>query len=171
MAGRTAGAAWQSRRSSLGCPKSYAAGPQPPAAGPPQGRAAELYACICHAVTTAEVDAAIAVGAGSVRAVRRATGAGQSCGSCVKRLSCQLAAARQDVAAANTGITEIAALAEATDPTQASETVGVAGPVEVPAAPTTPPRPAHGRPVSLPGRVAAAVEHLAGCPAAVPALG
>ena len=52
-----------------------------------------MYACICHAVTAAEVEAQIADGARSVKAVRRATGAGASCGSCVKRLSCLLAAA------------------------------------------------------------------------------
>lgn len=53
-----------------------------------------MYACICHAVTTAEVDAAVALGATTVRQVRQATGAGASCGTCVKRLSCLLAAAR-----------------------------------------------------------------------------
>jgi bacterioferritin-associated ferredoxin len=53
-----------------------------------------LYACICHAVTTAEVDAAVALGATTVKQVRQATGAGASCGTCVKRLSCLLAAAR-----------------------------------------------------------------------------
>jgi len=53
-----------------------------------------LYACICHAVTTAEVDAAVALGATSVKQVRKATGAGSACGTCVKRLSCLLAAAR-----------------------------------------------------------------------------
>lgn len=117
-----------------------------------------MYACICHAVTTAEVDAAIAVGASSVRAVRRATGAGQSCGSCVKRLSCQLAAARSE-ATADLGV--------------AGDELTASAP-EVPVAPVTPVSPARplpARPVSLPGRVAAAVEHLAGCPAAAPALG
>lgn len=53
-----------------------------------------MYACICHAVTTAEVDAVVALGATSVKQVRRATGAGSACGTCVKRLSCLLAAAR-----------------------------------------------------------------------------
>lgn len=53
-----------------------------------------MYACICHAVTTAEVDAAVALGATSVKQVREATGAGSACGTCVKRLSCLLAAAR-----------------------------------------------------------------------------
>ena len=53
-----------------------------------------MYACICHAVTTAEVDAAVALGAKSVKQVRKATGAGSACGTCVKRLSCLLAAAR-----------------------------------------------------------------------------
>jgi bacterioferritin-associated ferredoxin len=45
-------------------------------------------------VTTAEVDAAVALGAQTVKQVRTATGAGASCGTCVKRLSCLLAAAR-----------------------------------------------------------------------------
>jgi bacterioferritin-associated ferredoxin len=45
-------------------------------------------------VTTAEVDAAVALGATSVKQVRTATGAGAACGTCVKRLSCLLAAAR-----------------------------------------------------------------------------
>lgn len=53
-----------------------------------------MYACICHAVTTAEVDAVVALGATSVKQVRKATGAGTGCGTCVKRLSCLLAAAR-----------------------------------------------------------------------------
>ncbi|WP_194899926.1 (2Fe-2S)-binding protein [Catenulispora pinisilvae] len=53
-----------------------------------------MYACICHAVTTAEVDVAVALGAKSVKQVRKATGAGAGCGTCVKRLSCLLAAAR-----------------------------------------------------------------------------
>ena len=53
-----------------------------------------MYACICHAVTTAEVDAVVALGATSVKQVRKATGAGSACGTCVKRLSCLLAAAR-----------------------------------------------------------------------------
>ncbi|WP_194914614.1 (2Fe-2S)-binding protein [Catenulispora rubra] len=53
-----------------------------------------MYACICHAVTTAEVDAVVALGATSVKHVREATGAGSACGTCVKRLSCLLAAAR-----------------------------------------------------------------------------
>ena len=53
-----------------------------------------MYACICHAVTTAEVDAVVALGATSVKQVREATGAGSACGTCVKRLSCLLAAAR-----------------------------------------------------------------------------
>jgi bacterioferritin-associated ferredoxin len=53
-----------------------------------------LYACICHAVTTAEVDATVALGATTVKQVRQATGAGASCGTCVKRLSCLVAAAR-----------------------------------------------------------------------------
>ena len=103
-----------------------------------------MYACICHAVTNAEVDAAIAVGADSVRAVRRATGAGQSCGSCVKRLSCLLGAARDEAAVAE----------------PAGAGAGASGAVV-----------GAGRPAGLPGLVAAAVEHLAGCPAGALARG
>jgi bacterioferritin-associated ferredoxin len=107
-------------------------------------------------VTTAEVDAAIAVGADSVRAVRQATGAGQSCGSCVKRLSCLLGAARAEAAAdlpADGPVTLPAAV-----PVPA-ETGGNAGVMD------------GARPARLPAMIAAAVEHLAGCPAGAVALG
>ena len=106
-------------------------------------------------MTNAEVDAAIAVGADSVRAVRRATGAGQSCGSCVKRLSCLLSSSRT-----------------AADVTTAAEAPGAAprpGPAAKPTTVTAPA--AKPTPVPVAGLVAAAVEHLAGCPAGAVALG
>jgi bacterioferritin-associated ferredoxin len=49
-------------------------------------------------VTDVEVGAAVATGAGSVRAIRKSTGAGSSCGSCVKRLSCLPSAYRETAA-------------------------------------------------------------------------
>jgi bacterioferritin-associated ferredoxin len=116
-----------------------------------------LYACICHAVTNAEVDAAIAVGADSVRAVRRATGAGQSCGSCVKRLSCLLSSARAEADGVAAAETPAAAPVPAAAP--------AAKPVAMPAPAAKP------TPVPVAGLVAAAVEHLAGCPAGAVALG
>ena len=57
-----------------------------------------MYACICHAVTDVEVGAAVATGANSVKAIRRSTGAGSSCGSCVKRLSCLLSTYKESAA-------------------------------------------------------------------------
>ena len=53
-----------------------------------------MYACICHAVTTAEVDAAVALGAKTVKAGAEGYRGRGRCGTCVKRLSCLLAAAR-----------------------------------------------------------------------------
>ncbi|MEY9926558.1 bacterioferritin-associated ferredoxin [Catenulispora sp. GP43] len=101
-----------------------------------------MYACICHAVTTAEVDAAVALGAKSVKQVRKATGAGSACGTCVKRLSCLLAAAR------------VADSAPA-DVMPEAERLPEAAPAPVPAArPATP-----------------VFQHAPHCPAAVPALG
>jgi bacterioferritin-associated ferredoxin len=103
-----------------------------------------LYACICHAVTTAEVDAAVALGAKSVRQVRKATGAGSGCGTCVKRLSCLLAAARVADSAPPELIPEAERLPETPVPTR------------------TP----------IPAQVVAAVvEHAPYCPAALPARG
>ena len=103
-----------------------------------------MYACICHAVTDAEVGAAVATGSDSVRAIRRATGAGSSCGSCVKRLSCLLATYRED----------------AVEP----------DPAGVPAMATSPAPPA--QPAPAPRRLPALPKpafggHLAGCPAAL----
>ena len=41
-----------------------------------------MYVCICHAVTSAQVEAAIESGAGSVSEVTSACRAGGDCGSC-----------------------------------------------------------------------------------------
>lgn len=102
-----------------------------------------MYACICHAVTTAEVDAAVALGATSVKQVRKATGAGSACGTCVKRLSCLLAAARVADSAPVNAMPEAERL-----------------PAAVPAgAPAVPPA------------TAPLFEHAPHCPAALPALG
>lgn len=104
-----------------------------------------MYACICHAVTTAEVDAAVALGATSVKQVRTATGAGAACGTCVKRLSCLLAAAR---------------VADSAPPEAMPEAERL---------PETGRRPGTGR---LPEAVPAIpVQHAPHCPAAIPALG
>ena len=106
-----------------------------------------MYACICHAVTTAEVDAAVALGATSVKQVRKATGAGAACGTCVKRLSCLLAAAR---------------VADSAPPDVMPEAERL--PVATPAA--TPVR------AVVPDRATTPLfEHAPHCPAAVPALG
>ena len=45
-----------------------------------------MYACICHAVTVADVKAHVAAGAQTVEDLGRACGAGTGCGSCRKRL-------------------------------------------------------------------------------------
>jgi bacterioferritin-associated ferredoxin len=103
-----------------------------------------LYACICHAVTDVEVGAAVATGAGSVKAIRQTTGAGASCGSCVKRLSCLLSTYKESAA----------------DPqADAPVPAGATGPVRPRSGPRAQPRPA---PTG---------GHLLGCPAAAPALG
>ena len=114
-----------------------------------------LYACICHAVTTAEVDAAVALGATSVKQVRQATGAGAACGTCVKRLSCLLAAAR---------------VADSAPPELMPEAERL--PVAVPAgAPAGAPVGAPMRAVVNAPATAPVFEHAPHCPAAVPALG
>jgi bacterioferritin-associated ferredoxin len=97
-------------------------------------------------VTTAEVDAAVALGAKSVKQVRKATGAGSGCGTCVKRLSCLLAAARVADSA------PVEAMPEA-------ERLPVPGTVRTPAVPV---------PASVP---MVPVRHAPHCPAALPALG
>ena len=45
-----------------------------------------MFACICRAVTSDEVGAAIEDGAATVAAVARATGACKSCGICRDRI-------------------------------------------------------------------------------------
>jgi bacterioferritin-associated ferredoxin len=45
-----------------------------------------VFACICRAVTTDTVNAAIDGGATTVQAVARATRAGTGCGTCRERL-------------------------------------------------------------------------------------
>ena len=61
-----------------------------------------MYACICHAVSTATVEYAVLGGATSVAEVGQATGAGTGCGSChdvlggvIDRIGCPLLALRQ----------------------------------------------------------------------------
>lgn len=64
-----------------------------------------MYACICRAVTVAEVAETIAGGAGTEEAVGEACGAGTGCGYCLERISAMLSAAdpggggRHDMAA------------------------------------------------------------------------
>jgi bacterioferritin-associated ferredoxin len=115
-----------------------------------------VYACICHAVTTAEVDAAVALGATSVKHVRQATGAGAACGTCVKRLSCLLAAARVADSAPAEVMPEAERLPE-------GELIGAAAPAAEDAPATAQTMPA--ATPALPAR------HAPHCPAAVPALG
>lgn len=45
-----------------------------------------MYACICHAVTEAEVSEVIAAGSSTEEAVGDACGAGTGCGSCLDRI-------------------------------------------------------------------------------------
>ncbi|GAA2045774.1 hypothetical protein GCM10009839_57420 [Catenulispora yoronensis] len=120
-----------------------------------------MYACICHAVTTAEIDAAVALGAKSVKQVRKATGAGSACGTCVKRLSCLLAAARVADSAPAEGM-PAAELLPAEAPLRApiETSVMASGMASVSAsAPVT---------ASATAPVTAHAPH---CPAALPALG
>jgi len=114
-----------------------------------------VYACICHAVTTAEVDAVVALGATSVKQVRQETGAGSACGTCVKRLSCLLAAARVADSAPMEAMPEAERLPEGElvsegVPAAQSSLVAEAATSAAPAMP---------------------VQHAPYCPAAVPALG
>ena len=118
-----------------------------------------MYACICHAVTTAEVDAAVALGATSVKQVRNATGAGSGCGTCVKRLSCLVAAARITDAAPVDTMPEAERL-----PVPSHEPVPELVPSRELAAS---PEPAASR-EPVPGPE---FQHAPHCPAAVPALG
>ena len=108
-----------------------------------------MYACICHAVTTAEVDAVVALGATSVKQVRNATGAGSGCGTCVKRLSCLVAAARITDSAPVDTMPEAERLpAPSHEPVPSRELVALREPAPVPE-----------------------FQHAPHCPAAVPALG
>lgn len=58
-----------------------------------------MYACVCAAVSTAQVDAVILAGASSVDEIGDRCGAGTGCGTCVDRLCDLLDAAesRADV--------------------------------------------------------------------------
>jgi bacterioferritin-associated ferredoxin len=49
-----------------------------------------VFACICRAVTSDEVSAAIDEGAATVRAVAKATGACTGCGTCRERIGTML---------------------------------------------------------------------------------
>ena len=49
-----------------------------------------MYACICRAVTSDEVNTAIDNGATTVRAVSRTTGACTGCGTCRERIKAML---------------------------------------------------------------------------------
>ena len=112
-----------------------------------------MYACICHAVTTAEVDAVVALGATSVKQVRNATGAGSGCGTCVKRLSCLVAAAR---------ITDSAPVDTMPEAERLPAPAPEPAPEPVPSRELVAPR----EPVPVPE-----FQHAPHCPAAVPALG
>jgi bacterioferritin-associated ferredoxin len=59
-----------------------------------------VYACICHAVTVADVAAHVRDGADTVEAVGRACGAGTGCGSCRERIGAIIMGARADDATA-----------------------------------------------------------------------
>jgi bacterioferritin-associated ferredoxin len=61
-----------------------------------------VYACICHAVTVADVTAHVRDGADTVEAVGRACGAGTGCGSCREGIGAIITGARSadDTAAA-----------------------------------------------------------------------
>lgn len=52
-----------------------------------------MYLCLCHAVTTNEVNASIALGAGSVAEVGQSSAAGTGCGSCQVKIEGLLEAA------------------------------------------------------------------------------
>ena len=49
-----------------------------------------MFACICRAVTSDEVNAAIDEGAGTLQAVAKATRACTSCGTCRDRIKAML---------------------------------------------------------------------------------
>lgn len=54
-----------------------------------------MFACICRAVTTDQVSAAIDSGASTLSAVARATRACTSCGMCRERIAGMLAASKE----------------------------------------------------------------------------
>ena len=55
------------------------------------GRVAKpVYTCICHAVTTSQVQAAILSGARTVSEIGERCDAGTGCGGCIKRLESML---------------------------------------------------------------------------------
>jgi bacterioferritin-associated ferredoxin len=55
-----------------------------------------VFACICRAVTTDQVSAAIDSGASTLSAVARATRACTSCGMCRERIAGMLATSKND---------------------------------------------------------------------------
>jgi bacterioferritin-associated ferredoxin len=59
-----------------------------------------MFACICRAVTCAQVSAAIAEGAATVEAVAEATGAGTGCGTCRDRIASMISERGQQSQAA-----------------------------------------------------------------------
>jgi assimilatory nitrate reductase catalytic subunit len=61
---------------------------------PANGPAPSPTLCVCHGVSAARIEAAIAAGACTLRAVGEATAAGTGCGSCRPEINALLAAAR-----------------------------------------------------------------------------
>lgn len=55
-----------------------------------------MYACICRALTEDDVHSEACRGVRTVRELAARSGAGADCGSCVKRLTCLLGAAREE---------------------------------------------------------------------------
>jgi bacterioferritin-associated ferredoxin len=55
-----------------------------------------VFACICRAVTSDQVNAAIDEGAATVGAVGAATGAGTDCGTCRRRIRAMIGDRRQE---------------------------------------------------------------------------
>lgn len=51
-----------------------------------------MYACVCHAVTVAELDETIRAGATTEEQVGAACGAGTGCGSCLDRVCAMISA-------------------------------------------------------------------------------
>jgi bacterioferritin-associated ferredoxin len=54
-----------------------------------------MYACVCFSVTEEEVTEEVARGAHTEEQIGDRCGAGTSCGTCVERLGCLIAAALQ----------------------------------------------------------------------------